>query len=281
MVHLNDKWALDGRDPNGYANVSWCFGLHDRPWPERAVFGTVRTMTSASARKKLDFEDYIDALAWLSPVGARARGANRRMTPAIPWLRGLNQRITPLIPRFSGLNQRIAPLIPWFSGLNQRIAPLIPWFSGLNQRITPLIPRFSGLNQRITPLIPRLTALIRRMTPLIRGMIAIIRRITPAPRPIRAIARAARLPPRRGSWLLLTRGGRDRETARVEPEALDVVELARVVLEHVDDDVAEVHQDPRGRPAGPRPRQAGRPCVRAPPRCPAPAPGRAGRSGPS
>ncbi|MDP9149201.1 MAG: deoxyribodipyrimidine photo-lyase [Myxococcota bacterium] len=59
MIHLNDKWALDGRDPNGYANVSWCFGLHDRPWPERAHFGQVRTMTSASARRKLDFEEYI------------------------------------------------------------------------------------------------------------------------------------------------------------------------------------------------------------------------------
>jgi deoxyribodipyrimidine photo-lyase len=60
MVHLNDKWALDGRDPNGYANVSWCFGLHDRPWPEREVFGTVRAMTSTSARRKLDFEGYIE-----------------------------------------------------------------------------------------------------------------------------------------------------------------------------------------------------------------------------
>ena len=59
MMQLNDKWALDGRDPNGYANVSWCFGLHDRPWPERDVFGNVRTMTSASARRKLDFEGYI------------------------------------------------------------------------------------------------------------------------------------------------------------------------------------------------------------------------------
>ena len=39
VVHLNDRWALDGRDPNGYANVSWCFGLHDRPWPSRPVFG--------------------------------------------------------------------------------------------------------------------------------------------------------------------------------------------------------------------------------------------------
>jgi deoxyribodipyrimidine photo-lyase len=60
MMHLNDKWALDGRDPDGYANVSWCFGLHDRPWPEREIFGTVRAMTSASARRKLDFEGYIE-----------------------------------------------------------------------------------------------------------------------------------------------------------------------------------------------------------------------------
>ncbi len=60
VVTLNDKWALDGRDPNGYANVSWCFGLHDRPWPSGSVFGTVRRMTSASARRKLDFEGYIE-----------------------------------------------------------------------------------------------------------------------------------------------------------------------------------------------------------------------------
>jgi deoxyribodipyrimidine photo-lyase len=59
VARLNDRWALDGRGPDGYANVSWCFGLHDRPWPERHVFGAVRAMTSASARKKLDFEDYI------------------------------------------------------------------------------------------------------------------------------------------------------------------------------------------------------------------------------
>ena len=58
VMYLNDKWALDGRDPSGYANVSWCFGLHDRPWPQRDVFGSVRAMTTASARRKLDFEDY-------------------------------------------------------------------------------------------------------------------------------------------------------------------------------------------------------------------------------
>jgi len=61
LVHLNDKYALDGRDPDGWANIGWCFGLHDRPWPERPIYGTVRTMTSRSARSKLDFEGYIES----------------------------------------------------------------------------------------------------------------------------------------------------------------------------------------------------------------------------
>jgi deoxyribodipyrimidine photo-lyase len=65
LIGLNDKYALDGRDPDGWANIGWCFGLHDRPWPERPVYGTVRTMTSRSARSKLDFESYLDrARGW-------------------------------------------------------------------------------------------------------------------------------------------------------------------------------------------------------------------------
>jgi deoxyribodipyrimidine photo-lyase len=63
LVYLNDKYALDGRDPDGYASVSWCFGLHDRPWPVHACFGKVRTMTSKSARSKFDFDSYIRAMA--------------------------------------------------------------------------------------------------------------------------------------------------------------------------------------------------------------------------
>ncbi|MGO9715026.1 MAG: deoxyribodipyrimidine photo-lyase [Polyangiaceae bacterium] len=59
LVRLNDRYALDGRDPDGWANIGWCFGLHDRPWPERPIFGNVRAMTSRSARSKLPFEDYI------------------------------------------------------------------------------------------------------------------------------------------------------------------------------------------------------------------------------
>ncbi|NIQ07040.1 MAG: deoxyribodipyrimidine photolyase, partial [Candidatus Korarchaeota archaeon] len=43
-LYLNNKYELDGRDPNGYAGVAWCFGKHDRAWKERNVFGKVRYM---------------------------------------------------------------------------------------------------------------------------------------------------------------------------------------------------------------------------------------------
>jgi deoxyribodipyrimidine photo-lyase len=58
-IHLNDRYALDGRDPNGYANILWCFGLHDRPWPERPIFGKVRWMSLEGMRRKTDVEAYI------------------------------------------------------------------------------------------------------------------------------------------------------------------------------------------------------------------------------
>ena len=59
MIYLNDRFALDGRDPNGYANILWCFGLHDRPWPERAIFGTVRYMSYEGMRRKTGVDAYI------------------------------------------------------------------------------------------------------------------------------------------------------------------------------------------------------------------------------
>jgi len=61
---LNDRYALDGRDPNGWAGVAWCFGLHDRPWPHRPVFGTIRSMVAAGLRRKFDADAY--ARAWLA-----------------------------------------------------------------------------------------------------------------------------------------------------------------------------------------------------------------------
>ncbi len=59
LLHLNNKYALDGRDPNSYAGILWCFGKHDRPWMERPVFGTIRYMTSNSTGKKFDSKRYI------------------------------------------------------------------------------------------------------------------------------------------------------------------------------------------------------------------------------
>ena len=56
---LNDKYELDGRDPNGYAGVAWCFGKHDRPWKERPIFGIVRYMTSDGLRRKFDADKYV------------------------------------------------------------------------------------------------------------------------------------------------------------------------------------------------------------------------------
>lgn len=63
---LNDRYGLDGRSPNGFANVAWCFGMHDRPWPERAVFGKVRSMTLASSGKKINLGGYVERVHGLA-----------------------------------------------------------------------------------------------------------------------------------------------------------------------------------------------------------------------
>ncbi len=53
MRTVMDRWSLDGRDPNSYAGYFWTLGRYDRPWPERPIYGTVRSMSSESARKKI------------------------------------------------------------------------------------------------------------------------------------------------------------------------------------------------------------------------------------
>jgi deoxyribodipyrimidine photo-lyase len=58
-LRLNNKYELDGRDANSYAGVAWCFGKHDRPWGERAVFGQVRYMNDAGLRRKFDMDGYL------------------------------------------------------------------------------------------------------------------------------------------------------------------------------------------------------------------------------
>ncbi|TWU58653.1 Deoxyribodipyrimidine photo-lyase [Rubripirellula tenax] len=60
MIHLNNKYGLDGRDPNSYNGIFWVLGRYDRAWgPKRPIFGSVRYMTSDSAQKKLRLKSYL------------------------------------------------------------------------------------------------------------------------------------------------------------------------------------------------------------------------------
>jgi deoxyribodipyrimidine photo-lyase len=76
-VELNDRWELDGRDPNGYAGIAWALGgKHDRAWgPERPIFGKIRYMSFASTSRKFDSKAYI------ARVEALARGQSQSATP--------------------------------------------------------------------------------------------------------------------------------------------------------------------------------------------------------
>lgn len=59
-VYLNDRYELDGRDSNGYTGIAWAIGgVHDRGWAERPIFGTIRYMNEAGARRKFDVENFI------------------------------------------------------------------------------------------------------------------------------------------------------------------------------------------------------------------------------
>ena len=61
LVALNDKYALDGRDPNSYSGIFWVFGRYDRPWgPLRPIFGAIRYMTSENTQKKHDCDGYLE-----------------------------------------------------------------------------------------------------------------------------------------------------------------------------------------------------------------------------
>ena len=58
-LKLNNRYQLDGRDPNGFTGVAWCFGKHDRPWSEREVFGQIRYMNDRGLKRKFDMERYL------------------------------------------------------------------------------------------------------------------------------------------------------------------------------------------------------------------------------
>ncbi len=56
---INNKYFLDGRDPNSFAGVAWVFGKHDRAWFERPVFGKIRYMAASGLERKCDIKAYV------------------------------------------------------------------------------------------------------------------------------------------------------------------------------------------------------------------------------
>jgi Deoxyribodipyrimidine photolyase len=71
-LELNNRYFIDGRDPNSYAGVAWCYGLHDRAWTERPVFGKIRYMNAAGLRRKADPEAYVAKVARIEDEERRA-----------------------------------------------------------------------------------------------------------------------------------------------------------------------------------------------------------------
>ncbi|MGB2662986.1 MAG: hypothetical protein WAK48_03210 [Candidatus Acidiferrum sp.] len=62
MIQRNNKYAVDGRNPNSYSGIFWALGRYDRPWwPERPIFGKIRYMSSQNTARKVSVKEYIYA----------------------------------------------------------------------------------------------------------------------------------------------------------------------------------------------------------------------------
>jgi len=80
-LYLNNKYELDGRDPNGFTGVAWCFGKHDRPWGERPIFGNVRYMNDKGLKRKFDADEYVRMMSQPpthpSPLRGESKGEGK------------------------------------------------------------------------------------------------------------------------------------------------------------------------------------------------------------
>jgi deoxyribodipyrimidine photo-lyase len=63
---INNRYFLDGRDANSFANIAWVFGQHDRPWGERPIFGKVRYMNARGLERKCDIKAYVSKVERLT-----------------------------------------------------------------------------------------------------------------------------------------------------------------------------------------------------------------------
>ena len=82
-IYLNDRYSIDGRDPNGYVGCGWAImGVHDMGWAERPIFGKIRFMNYAGCKRKFDIARY--AAAWNDAPGAAAGGGSSSSAAAAP-----------------------------------------------------------------------------------------------------------------------------------------------------------------------------------------------------
>jgi deoxyribodipyrimidine photo-lyase len=86
MLHLNNRWALDGRDPNSTGGITWVFGRYDHAWQERPVIGKVRPMSSVATARKIRVDGYVRRYGGGGAVRDRgtAVGAGTARTDALP-----------------------------------------------------------------------------------------------------------------------------------------------------------------------------------------------------
>lgn len=84
-INLNDRYSLDGRDPNGYVGILWSIAsLHDRPWFKRPIFGRIRYMSASGCQKKYDVKLYI--ATWLSPESYKYSTHSKSTSVSKSWL---------------------------------------------------------------------------------------------------------------------------------------------------------------------------------------------------
>jgi deoxyribodipyrimidine photo-lyase len=82
---INNKYLLDGRDPNAFANVAWIYGTHDRPWgPERPIFGLVRYMNAAGLERKFDIARYVRTIATQTGINPEKSAPDSSLLPFAP-----------------------------------------------------------------------------------------------------------------------------------------------------------------------------------------------------
>ena len=74
MEALMNRYSLDGRDPVSYAGFAWVLGRYDRPWPRRPIFGTLRYMSSESARRKLRMKKFLQKYSSACKAGSHSGG---------------------------------------------------------------------------------------------------------------------------------------------------------------------------------------------------------------